>query len=120
MPIPDGPDLVAVSAHKIHGPKGIGALWMRNGVEPAPLLHGGGQEQGLRSGTLSPALVRRLRRGGAARRRAAGRATTPMSSKLVELALDTLGPGWTVNGSADASLSRQSQPAPRRPRCARG
>ena len=56
MEVPDGPDLVAVSAHKIHGPKGIGALWMRKGEEPAPLIHGGGQEQGLRSGTLSPAL----------------------------------------------------------------
>ena len=54
--IPEGPDLVAVSGHKIHGPKGVGALWMRLGAEPAPLLHGGGQERGLRSGTLSPAL----------------------------------------------------------------
>ena len=54
--IADGPDLVAVSAHKIHGPKGIGALWMGKGAEPAPLIHGGGQERGLRSGTLSPAL----------------------------------------------------------------
>ena len=52
----DGPDLVAVCAHKIHGPKGIGALWMRKGAEPAPFIHGGGQERGLRSGTLSPAL----------------------------------------------------------------
>lgn len=49
-------DLAAVSAHKMHGPKGIGALWARRGFEPAPLLHGGGQEGGLRSGTLSPAL----------------------------------------------------------------
>ena len=56
VPIPPGPDLVAVSAHKVHGPKGIGALWMRAGAEPAPLIHGGGQEQGLRSGTLSSAL----------------------------------------------------------------
>jgi len=54
--IPEGPDLLAVSAHKIHGPKAIGALWMRQGAEPAPLIHGGGQEKGLRSGTLSPAL----------------------------------------------------------------
>jgi cysteine desulfurase len=49
-------DLVAVSAHKVHGPKGIGGLWVRDGVELEPLLHGGGQEGGLRSGTLSPAL----------------------------------------------------------------
>ena len=49
-------DMVAVSAHKVHGPKGIGALWIRDGVEIDPLLHGGGQEGGLRSGTLSPAL----------------------------------------------------------------
>lgn len=49
-------DLVAVSAHKVHGPKGIGALWLREGVTIDPLLHGGGQEGGLRSGTLSPAL----------------------------------------------------------------
>lgn len=56
MPIPDGPDMIAVSAHKIHGPKGIGALWVRDGIELTPLMHGGRQEQGLRSGTLSPAL----------------------------------------------------------------
>ena len=53
---PQGADLVALSAHKLHGPKGIGALWVRDGVELRPLIHGGGQEQGLRSGTLSPAL----------------------------------------------------------------
>jgi cysteine desulfurase len=49
-------DLVAVSAHKVHGPKGVGALWIREGVAIDPLLHGGGQEGGVRSGTLSPAL----------------------------------------------------------------
>jgi cysteine desulfurase len=49
-------DMIAISAHKIHGPKGIGALWLRDGVAPAPLMHGGGQEGGLRSGTLAPAL----------------------------------------------------------------
>ena len=40
----EGPDLIAISAHKIHGPKGIGALWMSKGKEPAPLIHGGGQD----------------------------------------------------------------------------
>ena len=53
---PLGADLIAVSAHKLYGPKGIGALWVRDGLELAPIVHGGGQEQGLRSGTLSPAL----------------------------------------------------------------
>jgi cysteine desulfurase len=56
MPIPNGPDMIAISAHKVHGPKGIGALWVRDGVKLEPQMHGGGQEQGLRSGTLSPAL----------------------------------------------------------------
>ena len=49
-------DMIALSAHKVHGPKGIGALWLRDGVDLHPLLHGGGQEGGVRSGTLSPAL----------------------------------------------------------------
>lgn len=53
---PEGADLIAVSAHKLYGPKGIGALWVRDGVDLAPVQHGGGQEGGLRSGTLSPAL----------------------------------------------------------------
>ncbi|MGA2058851.1 MAG: cysteine desulfurase family protein [Thermoguttaceae bacterium] len=44
-------DLLSLSAHKLHGPKGVGALYVRSGVELAPLLEGGGQEKGLRSGT---------------------------------------------------------------------
>ena len=44
-------DLLSLSAHKLHGPKGVGALYVRGGVELAPLLEGGGQEKGLRSGT---------------------------------------------------------------------
>jgi len=46
-----GADLMSVSSHKIHGPKGVGALIIRAGTELAPLLHGGGQEEGLRGGT---------------------------------------------------------------------
>ena len=53
---PANADMIAISAHKLYGPKGIGALWVRDGVELAPLIHGGGQEGGLRSGTVSPAL----------------------------------------------------------------
>ena len=44
-------DLISVSSHKIHGPKGAGALYVRKGLSLPPLLLGGGQESGLRSGT---------------------------------------------------------------------
>jgi len=46
-------DLVTFNAHKMHGPKGVGALYVRKGVSLSPLMTGGGQERGLRSGTLN-------------------------------------------------------------------
>ncbi|MBN2808307.1 MAG: cysteine desulfurase [Deltaproteobacteria bacterium] len=46
-----GLDLLSLSGHKVYAPKGVGALWVRSGVRIEPLLHGGGQEKGLRSGT---------------------------------------------------------------------
>ncbi|GAA5132246.1 cysteine desulfurase NifS [Prosthecobacter algae] len=51
-------DLLSFSAHKFHGPKGIGGLYIRPGFEVEPMILGGGQEQGLRSGTTNtPALA---------------------------------------------------------------
>jgi cysteine desulfurase len=50
-----GADLVAVSAHKFGGPKGVGALVVRDGVPLAPIIHGGGQERDRRSGTYNVA-----------------------------------------------------------------
>jgi cysteine desulfurase len=44
-------DLLSLSAHKLHGPKGIGALYVRKGVKLSPIVYGGGQERGLRSAT---------------------------------------------------------------------
>ena len=44
-------DLVTLNAHKIHGPKGVGALYIKEGIKLVPIAHGGGHEQGIRSGT---------------------------------------------------------------------
>lgn len=53
-----GVDLYSVSAHKLHGPKGIGALYVKKGTSVKPLLFGGGQEKGMRSGTENyPSIV---------------------------------------------------------------
>ncbi len=52
-----GADLLSVSGHKIHAPKGIGALYVRKGVHIPPLILGGGQEKGRRSGTESLPLI---------------------------------------------------------------
>jgi cysteine desulfurase len=48
-----GVDSLAFAAHKLHGPKGVGALWLRKGAKLAPLWDGGGQQAGLRSGTFN-------------------------------------------------------------------
>lgn len=48
-------DLVSFSAHKIHGPKGAGAVYCKNGITPLSLFHGGGQEKSLRPGTENTA-----------------------------------------------------------------
>lgn len=53
-----GLDLASLSAHKIYGPKGVGALFVRRGTQLEAVTHGGGHERGLRSGTLNvPAIV---------------------------------------------------------------
>lgn len=52
-----GVDLLSVSAHKFHGPKGVGALYVRKGLQFSPFLFGGGQEKGRRSGTENTASI---------------------------------------------------------------
>lgn len=98
VPLPlDACDMVALSAHKIHGPKGVGALWLRDGVEIAPIIHGGSQEGGLRSGTLSPALCAGF---GAAAKLMAERAQADADhvTGLAAVARQAFS-GWAINGS---------------------
>jgi len=97
MPLPIEPDMVAISAHKIHGPKGIGALWLRDGVDVPPFILGGGQEQGLRSGTLSPLLCAGF---GVAAELGAQMHDADMAhvEALWTEAVRLFG-GWTINGS---------------------
>ncbi len=50
-------DAVSISGHKVHAPKGIGGLWLKKGVRISPILFGGGQQNGLRSGTEPTPLI---------------------------------------------------------------
>ena len=77
MPI----DFLSLSAHKLHGPKGIGALYIRQGVKIEPLVHGGGQERGIRSATENVAAIAGL--GKAAE--IAGSEMSAEASRLVRL-----------------------------------
>ena len=97
MPIAEA-DLIAITGHKFYGPKGVGALWIRDGVELAPYLTGGGQEAGLRSGTLSPALCAGL---GAAAEVALSRMDEDNAhvAALFERARELFA-RWELNGSA--------------------
>jgi cysteine desulfurase len=99
MAPPQGADMIALSAHKLYGPKGIGALWLRDGLEITPLIHGGGQEHGLRSGTLSPALCAGF---GAAAALALARCEADKAHvEMLWTHARALLRDWTLNGSED-------------------
>lgn len=102
----DGIDLVSLAAHKLGGPAGVGALVTRPGIELRPLVHGGGQERGLRSGTVPVASV--VGFGAAAvlalHEREAGAATLLRLRERLLGGLRALEPDLEVNGDLGAGL----------------
>lgn len=93
-------DLVSFSAHKIHGPKGTGALFCREGLELEPLFHGGGQEKGVRPGTENVAGIAGF--GAAVRLAELNRektlaVVTGLRQRLVQGILTQI-PGTAING----------------------
>jgi cysteine desulfurase len=98
----DGIDLLALAAHKLGGPTGVGALVVRAGGTLRPLLHGGGQERGVRSGTLPAAAIAGF--GAAAAAALAERQASGFAPALAGLrdrllaGLRALEPGLVVNG----------------------
>lgn len=95
-------DLMSVSAHKIHGPKGVGALFVRRGAHIEPLTYGGGQEKDMRPGTESMPLIAAF--GAAVRALPDAEAELTVMRKLNESLRSELAklPGITVNSPEDA------------------
>ena len=101
-----GVDLLSLSGHKFHGPKGIGVLYVRKGVELEPLVHGGQQESGLRAGTENVASIVGI---GVAAERArihllpamesVGRLRDLLHERILEIV-----PGARLNGARDRRL----------------
>jgi cysteine desulfurase len=85
-----GADSLSAASHKIRGPKGIGALFVRTGLSVRPILRGGGQERGLRPGTVDPVaaagfgMAARRALSGASRYREIGSLRTTLENALLD------------------------------------
>lgn len=97
---------LALAAHKLYGPKGVGALFVRHGVEITPLVPGGGQEENRRSGTINQAGIAAFAVAAreATERLAAGTVAMAARRDRLERALLELAPESTVNGDVEARL----------------
>lgn len=103
-----GVDLLSISAHKFHGPKGMGALFVRSGLRFEPLLAGGGQESGRRSGTENTAGIVGMGAAAAVAMRDAGKTDLALLRDAFETQLIAETRGVTVNGDLDFRLPNTS------------
>ncbi len=102
-----GVDLLSMSAHKFHGPKGVGALYLREGLRFTPLLHGGGQEAGRRSGTENTAGIVGMGAAAAWMLRASCGSVAAMRDAFEAAVLAGI-PGVSVNGDLAHRLPNTS------------
>jgi cysteine sulfinate desulfinase/cysteine desulfurase-like protein len=100
-----GVDLLTLSGHKFHGPKGVGILYRRKSVTLEPLIHGGGQEMGLRSGTENvPAIAAIGRAAELALEHLSGMQEVRRLRDLLEKEMRKIIPGARRNGPAEERL----------------
>lgn len=100
-----GVDLLSLSGHKFHGPKGVGALYVQKGVKLESLVHGGRQEQGLRAGTENvPAIVGMGKAAEVARRAVREMDKVRRWRDRLEEGIKKLVPGARVNGHREKRL----------------
>jgi cysteine desulfurase len=97
-----GADALALSAHKLGGPVGVGALILARGTEPVPVLHGGGQERDIRSGTLDTPAIRAFAVAAAACARARAQEAERLAALRDDLVRQVLAvvPDAVLNGPA--------------------
>ncbi len=106
-PKTSGADLITVSSHKIHGPKGCGALFIKSGVKISPVTKGGGQEGNIRPGTEATPAIFGF---GAASKLGAAQAETSaahfklLRSLLLSRVLENVGDAVVIGGGADHIL----------------
>ncbi len=103
-----GVDLLTIVGHKMYAPKGVGALWIRQGVTLAPLIAGGGQEEGLRAGTENVASLVGLGRAAELAREALAAGESDrlreLRNALWRALVDRLGGRILLNGHPEARL----------------
>ncbi|MGI9516960.1 MAG: cysteine desulfurase family protein [Pirellulaceae bacterium] len=102
-----GVDLLTIAGHKIYAPKGIGALYVREGIHLEPLLHGGDQENGMRGGTENTAFIVGLGQACKLANRCldeAGERMSELRDRLYDRLCDGTGQNMTINGGAASRL----------------